>query len=110
MIIDSFTVGVVFAKLTRPTLTASTIQFSKNGIVSMRDGVLCLMFRIGNLKKSRLVGKILIKFNISFVSYDLSLLITNHKDTSIIFIKQKRIFFRCECQSFRDPQNENERR
>nr|XP_023013788.1 G protein-activated inward rectifier potassium channel 3-like [Leptinotarsa decemlineata] len=56
MIIDSFTVGVVFAKLTRPRMTTYTIQFSRNAVVCLRDGELCMMFRVGDLRKSRLVG------------------------------------------------------
>ncbi|KAJ8969260.1 hypothetical protein NQ314_001843 [Rhamnusium bicolor] len=57
MIIDSFTVGVVFAKMTRPRLTTYTIQFSRNAVVCLRDGELCMTFRVGDLRKSRLVGK-----------------------------------------------------
>ncbi|XP_056644753.1 G protein-activated inward rectifier potassium channel 3-like [Diorhabda sublineata] len=54
--IDSFTVGVFFAKLTRPRLTAYTVQFSKNAVICLRDGAYCLMFRIGDIRKSRLIG------------------------------------------------------
>lgn len=54
--IDSFTVGVVFAKLTRPRLTAYTVQFSKNAVICLRDGAYCLMLRIGDIRKSKLIS------------------------------------------------------
>ncbi|KAJ8977750.1 hypothetical protein NQ317_001114 [Molorchus minor] len=56
MIIDTFTVGVVVAKMMRPRLTHYTVQFSRNAVVCLRDGELCLMYRIGDLKKSRMCG------------------------------------------------------
>ncbi|XP_028134333.1 G protein-activated inward rectifier potassium channel 3 [Diabrotica virgifera virgifera] len=54
--IDSFTVGVLFAKLTRPRLTAYTVQFSKNAVVCLRDEEYCMMLRIGDLRKSHLIS------------------------------------------------------
>ncbi|CAG9860059.1 unnamed protein product [Phyllotreta striolata] len=56
MIIDSFTVGVFLAKLMRPKLTAYTIQFSRNAVVCLQDGVFCLMMRVGDLRKNKLIG------------------------------------------------------
>jgi potassium inwardly-rectifying channel subfamily J len=46
--------GIVFAKLARPKKRAETIMFSKNAVITMRDGRLCLLFRIGDMRKSQL--------------------------------------------------------
>jgi len=48
--------GIVFAKLARPKRRAHTIAFSKNAVVSLRNGWLFLLFRIGNLRtKSHII-------------------------------------------------------
>lgn len=50
-------VGIVFAKMARPKQRCQTLMFSRNAVVSRRDGQLCFMFRIGDMrKKSHLVG------------------------------------------------------
>ncbi|VEN39573.1 unnamed protein product, partial [Callosobruchus maculatus] len=56
MIIQSFMVGIVFAKMTRPKLRTQTLQFSRNAVVCQRDGHLCLMFRVGDMRKSHIIG------------------------------------------------------
>nr|XP_023013792.1 G protein-activated inward rectifier potassium channel 3-like [Leptinotarsa decemlineata] len=56
MIIQAFMVGIVFAKMTRPKLRTQTLQFSKNILVCQRDGYLCLLFRVGDMRKSHIIG------------------------------------------------------
>ncbi|CAD5217003.1 unnamed protein product [Bursaphelenchus okinawaensis] len=46
--------GVIFAKLARPIKRAATILFSKNAVICTRDGKLCLLFRVGDMRKSSL--------------------------------------------------------
>jgi hypothetical protein len=46
--------GVIFAKLARPIKRAATIIFSKNAVICTRDGKLCLLFRVGDMRKSSL--------------------------------------------------------
>ncbi|XP_067088353.1 ATP-sensitive inward rectifier potassium channel 12 [Osmerus mordax] len=54
-IIDSFMIGAIMAKMARPKKRAETLLFSHNAVVAMRDGKLCLMWRVGNLRKSHVV-------------------------------------------------------
>ncbi|KAJ0177284.1 hypothetical protein K1T71_007293 [Dendrolimus kikuchii] len=54
-ITQSFIVGIVFAKLTSPKNRAQTLLFSKNAIVNQRNRDLCLIFRVGNTRKSRII-------------------------------------------------------
>ncbi|XP_051994355.1 ATP-sensitive inward rectifier potassium channel 12-like [Xyrauchen texanus] len=54
-IIDSFMIGAIMAKMARPKKRAETILFSHNAVIAMRDGKLCLMWRVGNLRKSHIV-------------------------------------------------------
>ncbi|XP_072444490.1 ATP-sensitive inward rectifier potassium channel 12-like [Chiloscyllium punctatum] len=54
-IIDSFMIGTIMAKMARPKKRAQTLLFSHNAVISIRDGKLCLMWRVGNLRKSHIV-------------------------------------------------------
>ncbi|XP_062341736.1 ATP-sensitive inward rectifier potassium channel 12 isoform X1 [Osmerus eperlanus] len=54
-IIDSFMIGTIMAKMARPKKRNQTLMFSKNAVIAMRDGKLCLMWRVGNLRKSHIV-------------------------------------------------------
>ncbi|KAG5881680.1 hypothetical protein JTB14_002165 [Gonioctena quinquepunctata] len=57
LIIEVFFVGIIFAKMTRPKLRTKTIQFSEHAVICIRDSVLCLVIRIGDLRnKSRLIA------------------------------------------------------
>nr|XP_061804870.1 ATP-sensitive inward rectifier potassium channel 12-like isoform X2 [Nerophis lumbriciformis] len=54
-IIDSFMIGTIMAKMARPKKRNQTLMFSKNAVIALRDGKLCLMWRVGNLRKSHIV-------------------------------------------------------
>ena len=55
VIIQALMTGIVFAKLSRPKYRAETLLFSKNAVICQRDGQMCLLFRVGDLRKSHLV-------------------------------------------------------
>ncbi|ETN59717.1 inwardly rectifying K+ channel protein [Anopheles darlingi] len=48
-------VGIVFAKLSRPKKRAQTLLFSKNAVICHRDGMPCLLFRVGDMRKSHII-------------------------------------------------------
>ncbi|XP_019729192.1 G protein-activated inward rectifier potassium channel 2 [Hippocampus comes] len=54
-IVNAFMVGCMFVKISQPKKRAETLVFSTNAVVSMRDGRLCLMFRVGDLRNSHIV-------------------------------------------------------
>ncbi|OQV12522.1 Inward rectifier potassium channel irk-1 [Hypsibius exemplaris] len=53
--LQAFMVGVVFAKVQLPKKRAQTLLFSKNAVICSRDGKLCLLFRIGNMRRSLII-------------------------------------------------------
>ncbi len=55
VIISACMAGIIFAKLARPKARAHTITFSRNAVMTLRNGHLCLLFRVGNLRKSQLI-------------------------------------------------------
>ncbi|KAG5279797.1 hypothetical protein AALO_G00081690 [Alosa alosa] len=54
-IIDSFMIGTIMAKMARPKKRNQTLMFSNNAVIALRDGKLCLMWRVGNLRRSHIV-------------------------------------------------------
>ncbi|KAF6200513.1 hypothetical protein GE061_004956 [Apolygus lucorum] len=55
VMIQAFMVGIVFAKLSRPKKRTQTLLFSRNAVINQRDGQLCLMFRVGDMRKSHII-------------------------------------------------------
>ena len=52
--LSSLVAGVLFVKISRPNERKRTIIFSHNAVVSERDGKLCFMFKLGNIRESQL--------------------------------------------------------
>jgi len=53
--IDACMTGIVFAKFTKPTHRAKTILFSKNALITMRNGAFYLLCRVGDLRPTHLI-------------------------------------------------------
>ncbi|XP_068098821.1 G protein-activated inward rectifier potassium channel 4 isoform X2 [Hyperolius riggenbachi] len=54
-IVNALMVGCMFVKISQPKKRAETLMFSNNAVISLRDGKLCLMFRVGDLRSSHIV-------------------------------------------------------
>uniref|UniRef100_A0A672SSF4 G protein-activated inward rectifier potassium channel 3 n=1 Tax=Sinocyclocheilus grahami TaxID=75366 RepID=A0A672SSF4_SINGR len=54
--VNAFMVGCMFVKISQPNKRAETLVFSRNAVISLRDDQLCLMFRVGDLRSSHIVG------------------------------------------------------
>ena len=55
VMIQACMVGTFFAKMSRPKKRAQTLLFTKNAVICKRDGKLCLIFRVGNMRYTSLV-------------------------------------------------------
>lgn len=56
MIIDGYFGGIIGAKMMRAKHRSNTVLFSKHAVVSRRDGHMCLMFRVGDMRHCFLSG------------------------------------------------------
>ncbi|XP_028911671.1 G protein-activated inward rectifier potassium channel 3 [Ornithorhynchus anatinus] len=54
-VVNAFLVGCMFVKISQPNRRAETLVFSSHAVVALRDGRLCLMFRVGDLRRSHIV-------------------------------------------------------
>ena len=55
IIVDAFMLGLTFAKLSRPRERALTCSFSKHAVITLRNGKMCLMFRVADIRKSQII-------------------------------------------------------
>ncbi len=55
VLLQSLIGGILFAKLSRPKQRTETLVFSKQAVVALRDGVYCLMCRVGDMRKSHII-------------------------------------------------------
>ncbi|XP_038065820.1 G protein-activated inward rectifier potassium channel 3-like [Patiria miniata] len=58
-LVDAILVGCIFVKIARPKKRAATIKFSHNAVIAKRDGKLCLMFRVADIRNSHLFGTVI---------------------------------------------------
>ncbi|XP_077979832.1 ATP-sensitive inward rectifier potassium channel 12-like isoform X1 [Glandiceps talaboti] len=54
--IDAAMIGCMFAKIARPKKRAETLMFSKNAVITKRDGKLRLVMRIADVRKSLILN------------------------------------------------------
>ena len=55
LFIDSFLIGLIFAKITRPSSRRQTILFSDSAVLYEQEGERFLEFRVADIRKSQLV-------------------------------------------------------
>jgi len=55
VVIQACMAGILFAKFTKPINRGETIMFSKNAVVTLRNGVLYLVLRVGDIRPTHLI-------------------------------------------------------
>ena len=56
LFIQSLITGIIFAKISRPKGRSQTIMFSHKAVICKRDGQYNLLFRVGDMRKSHIIG------------------------------------------------------
>jgi len=55
VVIQACLAGIFFAKFTKPTGRAETLMFSKNALITLRNGAFYLVVRLGDLRATHLI-------------------------------------------------------
>lgn len=55
LVIDAAMVGIVYAKMVRPPKKISDMKFSKKAVICQRDGKLCFVFRLCDVKQQHAI-------------------------------------------------------
>ncbi|XP_056152731.1 inward rectifier potassium channel 16 [Lampris incognitus] len=53
--IDTFVIGIVVAKMASARKRAQTVGFSNSAVINLRDGFLCLSWRVGDFRRHHMV-------------------------------------------------------
>ncbi|XP_078091431.1 ATP-sensitive inward rectifier potassium channel 8-like [Mustelus asterias] len=56
LIINAVMLGCIFMKTAQAHRRAETLIFSRHAVICLRNGKLCLMFRVGDLRKSMIIS------------------------------------------------------
>ncbi|XP_028662631.1 ATP-sensitive inward rectifier potassium channel 8 [Erpetoichthys calabaricus] len=56
LIINAVMLGCIFMKTAQAHRRAETLIFSRNAVIAVRNNRLCFMFRVGDLRKSMIIG------------------------------------------------------
>ncbi|XP_070610980.1 ATP-sensitive inward rectifier potassium channel 8 isoform X2 [Erythrolamprus reginae] len=56
LIINAIMLGCIFMKTAQAHRRAETLIFSRNAVITVRNGHLCFMFRVGDLRKSMIIS------------------------------------------------------
>nr|BAA96237.1 ATP-sensitive K+ channel subunit Kir6.1 [Rattus norvegicus] len=56
LIIDAVMLGCIFMKTAQAHRRAETLIFSRHAVIAVRNGKLCFMFRVGDLRKSMIIS------------------------------------------------------
>ncbi|XP_034983030.2 ATP-sensitive inward rectifier potassium channel 8 [Zootoca vivipara] len=56
LIINAVMLGCIFMKTAQAHRRAETLIFSRNAVIAVRNGKLCFMFRVGDLRKSMIIS------------------------------------------------------
>ncbi|KAM3920068.1 ATP-sensitive inward rectifier potassium channel 11 [Leptodactylus fuscus] len=56
LVINAIMLGCIFMKTAQAHRRAETLIFSKHAVIALRNGKLCFMFRVGDLRKSMIIS------------------------------------------------------
>uniref|UniRef100_A0A8D0CEN4 ATP-sensitive inward rectifier potassium channel 11 n=1 Tax=Salvator merianae TaxID=96440 RepID=A0A8D0CEN4_SALMN len=56
LVINAIMLGCIFMKTAQAHRRAETLIFSKHAVIALRDGKLCFMLRVGDLRKSMIIS------------------------------------------------------
>ncbi|CAJ0959847.1 unnamed protein product [Ranitomeya imitator] len=56
LIVNAIMLGCIFMKTTQSHRRAETLIFSRHAVIAVRNGKLCFMFRVGDLRKSMIIS------------------------------------------------------
>ena len=92
MLVDAAVVGVVFTKIARPGRRALTVVFSKNAVITQRNGALHLIFQVADIQLSQLVES-------HFRAQLRSRLVTEEGEVLHNYMRELRLTTQCEGNS-----------
>ncbi len=82
-LIDTIIIGIVVAKMASARKRAQTVGFSSCAVVSLRDGVLCLSWRLGDLRGNHILEGVARALLVRSVKQPLGFIMMSYQDLEI---------------------------
>ncbi|XP_056144074.1 inward rectifier potassium channel 16-like [Lampris incognitus] len=82
-LIDTFVIGIAVAKMASARKRAQTVGFSKCAVVSMRNGGLCLSWRLGDFRGNHILEGTTTAQVIRYVKHPLGSVVVSYQDLDI---------------------------
>uniref|UniRef100_A0A673AM63 Potassium inwardly rectifying channel subfamily J member 16 n=1 Tax=Sphaeramia orbicularis TaxID=375764 RepID=A0A673AM63_9TELE len=82
-LIDTIIIGIVIAKMASARKRAQTVGFSNFVVVSLRDGVLCLSWRLGDFRRNHIVEGVTTAQLIRYVKKPMGYVVISYQNLEI---------------------------
>ncbi|XP_038206856.1 G protein-activated inward rectifier potassium channel 4-like [Zerene cesonia] len=92
-IFQAIMVGILFAKLTRPRGRTQTILFSRHAVINLRNDKFCLIFRVGDMRKSRILNIKTQAYVIRFKTEEKEIEISDQIELNVVIDECESTFF-----------------
>ncbi|XP_047428689.1 inward rectifier potassium channel 16-like isoform X3 [Mugil cephalus] len=82
-LLDTIVIGIVAAKMASARKRAQTVGFSKSAVVNLRDGVLCLSWRLGDFRGNHILEGVAKAQLVRYVKKSLDSFVMSYQDLKI---------------------------
>ncbi|XP_041812380.1 inward rectifier potassium channel 16-like [Chelmon rostratus] len=82
-LLDTIIIGIVVAKMASARKRAQTVGFSRCAVVNQRDGVLCLSWRLGDLRGNHILDGVAKAQLVCYVKQPLGSILVSYQDLEI---------------------------
>ncbi|XP_068606146.1 inward rectifier potassium channel 16-like [Brachionichthys hirsutus] len=82
-LLDTIIIGIVIAKMASARKRAQTVGFSKCAVVNLRDGVLCLSWRLRDLRGNHILEGVVRAVLVRYVKQPLGSIVMSYHDLDI---------------------------
>lgn len=82
-LLDTIVIGIVVAKMASARKRAQTVGFSRFAVVNLRDGVLCLSWRLGDLRGNHILEGVIKATLVRYKKQPLGFVVMSYQDLDI---------------------------
>lgn len=82
-LLDTIVIGIVVAKMASARKRAQTVGFSNCAVINLRDGVMCLSWRLGDFRGNHILDGVARAQLVSYVKKPLGFVVMSYQDLEI---------------------------
>lgn len=82
-LLDTIVIGIIIAKMASARKRAQTVGFSRFAVVNLRDGVLCLSWRLGDLRGNHILEGVIKATLVRYKKQPLGFVVMSYQDLDV---------------------------